>query len=217
MTHRIFVIDHQPLVRSGYAHLIAATADLRLCGEAGEGLEAFERLAAARPDLLVTEMWLKGMVGLEFIKRLRARFPELPVLVVSDQDETIYAERVLRAGACGYVMKSEAAEVILQAMRRVLRGGFYVSEVVGDRLIMQLQQHGAPLHEVQVPVEQLTDRELEVFVLMGQGLTTRQIAEAMMISPKTVDSHRGRIRTKLGAPTTAELARRAALYCQRVE
>jgi len=212
MKRKIFVVDDHPVMRKGYQFLIDQEPDLVVCGEAGTALEALEKVSEEHPDLMLVDISLGGMSGLELIKKVHAQYPELATLVVSTHDESLYGERALRAGARGYVMKSEADGVIVEAIRRVLHGGYYVSERMSDKILRQFQQQGTSL-VAETSVQQLSDRELEVFELMGQGMTTQEIAEALVISPKTVESHRGRIKAKLAIETTTELMRRATLWC----
>ena len=211
---RIFIIDDHPVMRRGYAALIREEIDLDVCGEAGEGLEALDKVRHLDPDLVVTDLSLgAGMGGLELIKTLQSERPDLPVLVVSMHDESLYADRALKAGAKGYVMKAEADTTIVRAIRRVLRGGIYVSEGVSEKILMQFA--GGRAAEGQTPLETLSDRELEVFEHLGHGRTTAEIAEAMLVSPKTVESYRARIKEKLGAEHNTELIRRAVQWVER--
>ena len=207
MTHRIFVVEDHALTRRGYTSLIGEEPDLVVSGEAASAEEALVALRTAEADLVVMDLTLGGMSGLELLKHLRAERPELPVLVVSMHDESLYGERVLRAGARGYVMKSEVDRVIVDAVRRVLRGGMYVSELMSTKILMQYAGASpAPAS----PVAGLSDRELEVFEHLGRGLSTAEAAEAMVVSTKTVDTYRARIKEKLGVASHAELLRRAA-------
>jgi DNA-binding NarL/FixJ family response regulator len=174
-----------------------------VCAEAEDIPEALAALEACRPDLVIVDIVLKQANGLDLLKQLPVVAPETKALVVSMHDEQIYAERVLRAGARGYVMKQEADEVIVTAIRRVLQGGIYVSDQVNARILMNFAQNQARFEAS--PVEFLTDRELEVFELIGQGNSTRQIGERLNISVKTVETYRARIKEKLRLETGAEL------------
>ena len=210
---QIFIVDDHPVMRRGYANLIQEEIDLEVCGEAGEGLEALEKIRRLEPDLVISDLTLgSGMSGLELIKTLQVERPELPILVVSMHDESLYADRALKAGAKGYVMKAEADTTIVKAIRRVLRGGLYVSEAVSEKILMQFA--GGRVEESASPLEQLSDRELEVFEHIGHGRTTQEIAEAMGISPKTVESYRARIKEKLGLEQNTELIRRAVQWVE---
>lgn len=216
MKRKIFVVDDHPIMRKGYQFLLAQEPDLEVCGEAGTALEALERIAEARPDLVVVDITLGGMSGLELVKHLQAQWPELPTLVVSTHDEALYGERALLAGARGYIMKNEVDTAVVEAIRRVLRGGFYLSEAMSTQILTRFQRQGSlPAAGDANPIRRLTDRELEVFERIGQGLTTQQIAEALLISPKTVESHRGRIKEKLAVATTTMLVQRATLWVER--
>ncbi|WP_420454477.1 response regulator transcription factor [Rubrivirga sp.] len=208
MTHRIFVVDDHALTRRGYAALLGEEIDLAVVGEAESADAALDAFARDLPDLVVLDLTLGGMSGLELLKHLGARYPELPVLVVSMHDEALYGERVLRAGARGYVMKSEVDTVIVEAIRRVVRGGVYVSEPMSTKILMQYA--GAPSGPPASPVEALSDRELEVFEHLGRGASTAEIAGAMVVSTKTVDTYRARIKDKLGLGSHGDLLRRAA-------
>ena len=208
MTSHIFVVEDHALTRRGYTSLIGEEPDLVVSGEAASAEEALQTLRTANVDLVVMDLTLGGMSGLELLKHLRAERPALPVLVVSMHDESLYGERVLRAGARGYVMKSEVDRVIVDAIRRVLRGGTYVSEMMSTKILMQYA--GAPGQAPASPVEGLSDRELEVFEHLGRGLSTAETASAMVVSTKTVDTYRARIKDKLGLTSHADLLRRAA-------
>jgi DNA-binding NarL/FixJ family response regulator len=213
---RIMVVDDHPVMRKGYRFLLETEPDLRVCCEAGAALEAMQKVRDTEPDLVVVDISLGGMNGIALIKNLLAERPELLTLVVSTHDETMYGERALLAGARGYVMKSEVDETIVEAIRRILRGGFYLSEEMSTKILTQYQKMGgsAPREDA-TGVEQLSDRELEVFELIGQGMSTQEIADALLISPKTVESHRGRIKQKLSVDTTTALLQRATLWVER--
>ena len=216
MKRKIFVVDDHPVMRKGYLFLIAQEPDLEGCGEAGTALEALEKIPEARPDLVIVDISLGGMSGLELIKHLQVPFPDLPTLVVSTHSESLYGERALLAGARGYIMKSEVDATVIEGIRRILKGGFYLSEQMGTKILLQYQKMGGlPSAEAGTSIERLSDRELEIFELMGQGYTTKEVAEALLISPKTVESHRGRIKDKLAIETTTELLQRATLWVER--
>ena len=216
MKRKIFVVDDHPVMRMGYHFLLDQEADLEVCGEAGTALEALEKISQAHPDLVIVDISLGGMSGIELIKHLQAQFPDLPTLVVSAHDESLFGERAILAGARGYIMKREVDTSVVEAIGRILRGGFYLSDEMSTKILLQYRKIGHLSPEEAVPsIQQLSDRELEVFELMGQGYTTRAIAEALMISPKTVESHRGRIKDKLAIETTTELLQRATLWVER--
>lgn len=210
MTYRIFVVDDHAVTRKGYVFLLQPHADLDVCGEAGSAAEALDRLPQAAPDLVIADIVMEGTSGIELIKQLSALRPDLPVLVVSMHDEALYAERALRAGACGYVMKSEIHAVYAQAIREVLRGGLYLSSRMNRKMLLQYMNR--PPGGETSPLDRLTDRELETFELIGRGRSTSQIASALHISPKTVGTYRSRIKQKLTLGSSSELARRAALW-----
>lgn len=219
MRFRIFLLEDHPIMRRGYRTLIDGELDLEVCGEAENAAIALEKIPALKPDLVIADVSLEGMNGIEFIKRLRTEQPGLDVLVVSMHEESLYAERALQAGAAGYLMKSEADSRVIHAIRRVMGGHYYVSENMQDKIMHQFsgrmpsKQGGGS----QESLDQLSDRELEVFELHGRGLSTREMAEAMSISPKTVATHRGRIKTKLSIDTTPQLVRRAVLWIETRE
>ncbi|MGH9406970.1 MAG: response regulator transcription factor [Terriglobia bacterium] len=207
---RVFIVDDHPVVRQGLAQLINREPDLAVCGEAGESQAALDAISVARPDILLLDISLAGPDGLELLKNIRLRDAQLPVLVLSMHDESTYAERALRAGANGYIMKQEATERVLIAIRRTLSGEVYVSERVADRLLHQYL--GRPKPVTQSPVDSLTDRELEVFRLIGEGYGTRQIAEELRLSVKTVESHQARIKEKLSFHSARELVQHAVQW-----
>jgi len=216
MKHRIFILEDHPIMRRGYRTLINGELDIVVCGEAETAAEALEKIPKVTPDLVIADISLEGMNGIEFIKHLQAEQPGLGVLVVSMHEESLYAERALQAGAVGYLMKKEADLSVITAIRRVLEGRFYVSDRMQER-IMQMFAGWMPPKEParqSTSIAQLSDRELEVFELHGRGLSTREMAEAINISPKTVATHRGRIKTKLAIESTPELVRRAVLWIE---
>lgn len=208
----ILLVDDHPLMRKGLAMTLEAEADLKVCCQADSAEEALDQIAAHDLDLAIVDISLPGMSGLEMTKHLQAMHPELPVLIVSRHDEALYAERALRAGARGYVMKLEAENTIVDAVRRILRGGIYVSEAINDRLLMSMAGGQSPLQDS--PLDLLSDRELEVFELTGQGLGTREISERLYLSIKTVESYRARIKTKLNLSSATELMQHAVQWVE---
>ncbi|HUS93529.1 MAG TPA: response regulator transcription factor [Phycisphaerae bacterium] len=210
---RVLIVDDHPVVREGLSRRINRQDDMEVCGEAETRSDALAAIAACRPDLAIVDLGLKDSSGLELIKDIKVRYPDLPVLVLSMQDESVYAERVLRAGARGYVMKHEATEKVLLAARRVLEGKVYLSEKLSADFLDILfgGRKGPPGASAG---ELLTDRELEVFELLGQGLGTRQIAERLYLSVKTIENHREHIKEKLKLSSAPELVRRAVLWVQ---
>jgi len=212
MSYQIFVVDDHPVMRRGYSYLIGAEMDMEICGEAESAQEALEKIPETSPDLALVDLTLKGMGGLELIKRLQAQEPDVRVLVVSMHDETLYADRALRAGARGYIMKDEVESTIVKAIRRILDGGVYVSDALSTRIL--LQYTGATPGEGESPLDRLSDRELEVFESMGRGYGTREIADQLALSPKTIDSYRSRIKDKLAIDSNSELTRRAVIWVE---
>lgn len=209
---KIIIVDDHPLMRKGLALTLQAEPDITVVGQAASAEEALEMLDKVEPDLAVVDVSLPGMSGLELIKHLQALRPDLGILVVSRHDESLYAERAIRAGARGYLMKLEAGDVIVKAVRHVLSGGIYVSEEIKERLLMGMMTGRKELN--QSPLEVLSDRELEVFELTGQGLGTREIAERLHLSVKTVESYRARIKNKLNLSTAAELMQHAVQWVE---
>lgn len=204
---KIFVIDDHPIVRQGLTLLINRESDLTVCGEAEDAQTALQAVAALRPDILIVDISLNGPDGLDLLKDVRTRYPELPVLILSMHDESIYAERALRAGAQGYIMKQEATEKVLVAVRRILSHEIYISERIANRMLQRYigsRAVGRPSS-----ISDLTDRELEVFRLIGEGHSTRQIAEELHISVKTVESYQAHIKEKLSLRSARELVQHA--------
>ena len=206
----VFVVDDHPIVRQGLALLIDQEADLTVCGEAEEMYSALSAIQAVRPDILIVDISLNGPDGLELLKNIRLGSPRLPVLILSMHDESIYAERALRAGANGYIMKQEATEKVLVALRRILSGEIYVSERVANSMLRHYVRGADPSEHSSI--SDLTDRELEVFRLIGEGHGTRQIAEALHLSVKTVESYQAHIKEKLSLRSARELVQHAVQW-----
>ncbi len=204
---RILIVDDHPMMRQGLAQLIAAERDLVVCCEADTARQAFERISRDKPDLALVDISLPDKNGLELIKDVRAIHPDLPVLVVSMHDESLYAERVLRAGGRGYVMKQEGGKVLMQAIRQVLAGQIYVSDKMSARILEVFS--GGHRESGAARLGRLTDREFEVFQLIGHGRSTREIAEHLHLSVKTVEVHRANIKKKLRIKTATDLVRYA--------
>jgi DNA-binding NarL/FixJ family response regulator len=204
---RVFVVDDHPIVRQGLAQMINREPDLTVCGEAEEAAIALHAIINERPDILIIDISLKGPDGLELLKNIRTRYPSLPVLILSMHDESIYAERALRAGANGYIMKHEAAEKVLVAVRQILSREIYVSERVANRILHHYISGTATAK--QSPLADLSDRELEVFRLIGEGHSTRTIAEELHLSIKTVESYQAHIKDKLSLKNGRELVQHA--------
>ena len=209
---RILLVDDHPFMRAGLGQLIDCQPDLVVGGEAGNPAEALQALARQQPDLILTDLTMPGRSGLEFIKDLRAAHPEVPILVVSMHDEAVYAERALRAGARGYIMKEAGGENLLGAIRQVLRGEVYVSHKMSARILEAVSSRRP--RGSSSPIEQLTDREFEVFQLIGQGKGTREIAAELHLSPKTVDVHRSHLKEKLGLADSTALIRHAVRWVE---
>ncbi len=209
---KIIIVDDHPLMRKGLALSLDSETDLKVVGQAADAEEGLTMLEELKPDVAIVDISLPGMSGLELIKHIQAMYPEVRCLVVSRHDEALYAERAIRAGARGYVMKLEAGDEIVKAVRRVLAGGIYVSEEINERLLMGLASGRDEL--AQSPLEVLSDRELEVFELSGRGLVTREIAERLHLSVKTVESYRARIKDKLNLKTAAELMQHAVQWVE---
>ncbi len=209
----IVLVDDHPLMRKGLARTIEAEADLNVVGQMDSAEEALEALDDLAPDLAVVDISLPGMSGLELIKHLQSRFSDLATLVVSRHDESLYAERCIRAGAKGYVMKQEAGDVIVQAIRKVLDGRIFVSEEINERLLQQMAEGGQD-RLMQSPLEVLSDRELEVFELTGKGSTTREIADRLHLSVKTIESYRARIKNKLNLDSANEFIQHAVQWVE---
>jgi DNA-binding NarL/FixJ family response regulator len=204
---KVFLVDDHPIVRQGLALLINGEPDLMVCGEGDGGFISLQMVAELKPDMLVLDISLSGPDGIELLKTLRIKDPALPVLILSMHDETTYAERVVRAGANGYIMKQEATEKVLTAIRRILHGDVYLSERLTNRMLQHFICGTASSKDS--PLANLTDRELEVFRLIGEGHGTRQIADELHISVKTVESYQAHIKEKLYLRNARELVQHA--------
>lgn len=213
MAQRIFIVEDHPIIRRGYRSLLDAEPNLRVVGEADTAEEALSSIDADRPpDLVVVDLGLDGMSGLELIKRLSSSHDGVRILVISMYEETLYGERALQAGAHGYVRKKEADAVIVDAIQDVLNGNYYLSEDLQRRV---LSRYTGQNRQGETGLERLTDRELDVFERIGRGLSTREIAEELHISIKTVQTHRSNIQEKFGTDTVEKLMRRAVLWTIR--
>jgi len=208
---KVFIVDDHPVVRRGLAEVIGQEADMQVCGEAGDVADAMRKIEASAPDVVVVDISLDNESGIELIEHVHARWPATKTLVSSAHDEQVYAGRVLRAGALGYVSKRESLSKIVEAIRHVLRGGVYLSPQMAAAM---LQRAATGQSVDRDPVETLTNRELEVFRMIGQGLSTGQIAESLQVSPKTVESYRKVIKVKLNVHTAAQLSREAFQWAQ---
>jgi DNA-binding NarL/FixJ family response regulator len=203
----VLVVDDHPLMRQGLALLINQQQDMRVCGEAEEGQAALQAVAQLRPDIMILDISLNGPDGIEILKTIRTTDPDLPVLVLSMHDEAIYAERALRARANGYIMKQEATEKVLVAVRRILSGEIYLSERMSNKMLQQYI--GGSPHVIQSRIATLSDRELEVFRRIGEGRATREIAEELHLSVKTVETYQAHIKDKLALRSGRELIQHA--------
>ena len=209
---RIMLVDDHPLVREGLANLILPEADLQVCGEAANAPEALALAGTVRPDVAIIDISLENGSGLELIQDLKALHPEVTALVLSMHDESLYAERALRAGARGYIMKREAARKVIQGIRAVRAGQLFVSDKIAARLTEKFVEGGTAA--APSPLEQLSNRELEVFQLLGQGRNTRQIAEHLHVGFKTVQAYCARIKDKLNLANATELLREAVRWSE---
>jgi len=203
--YRVLIVDDHPVFRHGIAALINSEPDLEVCGDASSSPAALEAMRTLEPDIALLDVSLPGANGIELVKMMKAEQPHLPLLMLSMHDESIYALRALRAGASGYVMKDEAGNHVLTALRRVLDGEIYVSERLGERLIFQaIHSEGT---NAASPVERLSDREMEVLNFIGRGFGTKDIAGELHLSGKTIETHRAHIKEKLGFRDSSEMVR----------
>lgn len=199
---RVLIVDDHPIFRAGLNGLVNLEAELTVCGEANDAKQAMQAVEKLHPDLVLLDMSLPGKGGLELLKDIRAIAPQTPVLIISMHDETLYAERVIKAGGRGYIMKQEGPEKIVQAVRKVLSGGISVSERIAAQILDAMSGGKSGTSS---SVSTLTDREFEVYRLLGQGKEPHEIARTLHLSIKTVDTHRGNIRIKLGLKNSTEL------------
>jgi DNA-binding NarL/FixJ family response regulator len=213
MKSRVIIVDDHPIFRMGMAELLNQEADFVVCGLAEDIGSARKMIQDRAPDLAIVDITLAGDNGLDLVKELSAGKQSLPILVLSMHDEQVWAERAIRAGARGYIMKKEASENVISALRNIRAGKIHVSTRIMERLLDRLQMKPeAPTSSV---VDVLTDRELEVFRLLGTGLSTREIADRMKLGVKTIGTYRDRVKQKLGIKTAAELIRRAVLWTEQ--
>jgi len=212
---KVFLVDDHPLVREWLSQLIQREDDLVVCGEAEDTQEALQKIEETKPDIVVADISLKNTHGLELVKDLQVRLPSLPVLVLSMHDESLYAERVLRAGAKGYITKQEATRKILQAVRQVLSGEIYISEKMASRMVHKMVLGRSDSQKS--AIERLTDRELEVFQLIGRGQGTRRIAAELHLGIKTVESYRARIKDKLKLEDGTQLLQHAIQWVHSLQ
>ncbi len=209
---KIFIVDDHPLVREWLANLIEKNSDLTVCGEAEDSLTALEGIAETRPDLAIIDLSLGSDSGIDLIRSIRSSFPDVAMIVLSMHDERVYAERVIRAGARGYVMKRESTKKIIDAIHEVLRGNLYLSKEMTELMVEKFMSSD-PEH-VGLPIAQLSDRELEVFKLIGQGYEINEIAKMLNVNHKTIHTYSTRIREKLKLDSSAELLREALRWTE---
>jgi DNA-binding NarL/FixJ family response regulator len=210
---RILLVDDHAVVRFGIAQLINRQPDMTVCGEEEDASRAMGAIATLKPQLVIADISLKDSSGLELMRNIKAQYSGMPVLVVSGHDESVYAEIAFRAGALGYLMKEEALDKIVMAIRRVLSGAIYVSDSLAAKMLQQQIRGQTSINES--PVKDLSDRELEVFQLIGQWKTTRDIAEELHLSVKTIEYYREQIKRKLSLKNAAELTQRATAWVGR--
>jgi len=210
---RVFLVDDHAVVRNGLTELINQTSDLTVCGEAASAEEALQKIRGAKPDVAIVDLVLAEMSGLELLKNLKADLPDLPILVLSMHDEAYYAERCLRAGAKGYIMKKEAIEQVENAVRTILDGKVYLSKAMSEQFLLAVTR-GDPAR-VASPVNRLSDRELEVFEFIGQGLGASEIAKKLKLSVKTIESYQAKLKEKLNLKDSSQLFQHALHWVER--
>jgi len=212
----VLIVDDHPIVRQGIAQLIDREDDMRVCCEAGDADQALEEIAkiegCCNADIALVDMSLPGISGIELVKILRTRFPEIQILVISTHDESLYAERALRAGAKGYIMKQEATAKVLIAIRHILSGEVYLSEKMRSKILQRIIDNR--FETPSSPVSHLSDKELDVLRLIGKGLRTSEIAAELSRSVKTVEAHRANLKEKLGLKNATELVRFAVQWVE---
>ena len=212
---RVLLVDDHPIVGRAVAELLSQEPDMSVCAIAHDTPAALKAIGGLNPDIAVVDISLPGTSGLELMGEITASSPKLPVLVFSTHDETLYAERCLRAGARGYLMKDAPPEELVVALRRIINGRVYLSDQMTAAMLARVVKGGA-CETASSPLERLTNRELEVFRLIGQGFSTRQVAAALSISPKTVESHSAKVKEKLGLHNSVQLQQRAALWVKGI-
>ena len=208
---RILIVDDHPMMRDGLRQLISHEPDLEVSGEADDAAGALQQAEALKPDIAIVDITLRSSNGLELIKDLHIRSPNTAVLVLSMHDESLYAERVLRAGGRGYIMKQEGGKRIIEGLRQIAQGRTFVSDAISAKILDSFSGRG---RENKSAVEQLTDREFEVFQLIGGGLSTKEMAEKLHVSVKTIEVHRVNIKEKLDTPTASDLIRFAVRWVE---
>jgi len=209
---RIFVVDDHPLLRKGIRMVIESEHDFCVCGEASSAEEALDKIPGLAIEVLVLDVSLPGISGLDLQKQIQIDYPSIKTLMLSRHDESLYAERAIRAGARGYIMKSEPPENILKAIRRIITGAIYVSTAINERLLQGIANGNQTFNDS--PLDVLSDRELEVFEMTGKGIGTRLIAEKLHLSVKTIESYRARVKTKLNLANASELMQHAVQWVE---
>jgi DNA-binding NarL/FixJ family response regulator len=213
--YKILIVDDHPIFCLGMSEVINKEKDLMVCGSEESAPKAVKAIAELKPDLVIVDISLKDSDGIDLVKEITIRFPGLPVLMLSMYDESLYAERALLAGARGYIMKQEATTLVAQALRKVLKGEIYASANVKEKAFQRLVAQHGPINKS--PIEILTDRELEVFRLIGEGLSTREIAGRLHLSIKTIGTYRENIKDKLGLKHYTQLIKMAVFWSQEVK
>jgi DNA-binding NarL/FixJ family response regulator len=208
---KIYIVDDHPMMRKGMAMTLENSVEFTVCGQSESAEDALSKIPVIKPDACVVDISLPGMNGIELVKNLLAQLPDLKILVVSRHDEELYAERAIRAGAKGYLMKLEAGDVLVSAVRQVINGSIYLSDKIGSQMIMKIASGHSTGDN---PLEILSDRELEVFELTGKGESTKEIAQRLHVSVKTIDTYRARIKEKMHLKTANELMRRAVQWVE---
>ena len=208
---RVLLVDDHPVVRMGFAQIIDDESDMEVCGQADDAAQALRLIEQTKPDLALIDISLEKESGLELVKQIKARGDKMAVLIASMHDESLYAERAIRAGAAGFVNKREAVTELVTAIRRVLNGKIYLSEAMTDRLLNHVVS-GPEAKPDETSVDALSDRELEIFEMLGRGLTAREIAQSLHLSIKTVDTYRSHIKSKLKLRNNSELSVHAAAW-----
>lgn len=207
---RILIVDDHPVVRLGISQLISETSDLEVTQEAENAQEAMKKLSAGNIDMTIVDLSLESGSGLELIGDIKRQYPDMPVLVLSMHDESLYTERALRAGASGYVMKQAGTEMLITAIQRVLKGKIYVSDDMANNLLAKAS--GRPSNDQRISIQNLSNRELEVFELLGKGHGTKQVADSLGLSVKTIETYRSNIKSKLGINGSVQLVKEAAIW-----
>lgn len=210
----IIIVDDHPIVRHGIAQLINKQKDMEITGEASSIAEGWDAIVKVSPDLVIVDLTLENESGLDLIRGIKDRCPGISVLVLSMHDESIFAERAFRAGASGYVMKHEGTEKLIGAIRRIVEGDLYASDNLKEKLLKRIVKGTTLAVESSDSVDALSNRELEVFQMIGRGLTTREIADKLHLSVKTIEAHRQNIKDKLGLANANELIRNAVQWLQ---